>query len=240
MKAAGGLSDSRAAPPPTFTCYGTTISTSWTASLTRSYGARTKSSLIGIGFTSRILAPRARSRSASSCKFLTPISPPRLAICARATSPSSSPMCAASVIALRIGWSLFPDHSLDPSVEESATSVFPPVPAPTAKTHLAFDKLSHCRMIVLADAYFRSGAAVANARIRDLEREAAQLPGTARTRFRGLVGASVVMRRVYERIEAAARNRGTILIVGRAAPARSWWPARSTSVRRRRGRHSWP
>jgi len=98
--------------------------------------------------------------------------------------------------------------------EESATRVFPPVPAPTARTYLAFDKLSHCRMIVLADAYFRSSAAVANARIRDLEREAAQLPGAARTRFRGLVGASAVMRQVYERIESAARNRGTILIVG--------------------------
>jgi transcriptional regulator with PAS, ATPase and Fis domain len=98
--------------------------------------------------------------------------------------------------------------------EESATKVFPAFPPALAKTYLAFDKLSHCRMIVLADAYFRSTSALANARIRDLEKEAAQIPGAARSRFRGLVGANPAMRRLYERIEAAARNRGTILIVG--------------------------
>ncbi len=98
--------------------------------------------------------------------------------------------------------------------EESATRVFPAFPPATGKTYLAFDKLSHCRMIVLADAYFRSTQAVANARIRDLEREASRLPDRERTRFHGLIGASAAMRAVYERIEAAAATRGTILIVG--------------------------
>src|SRR5262249_8819688 len=98
--------------------------------------------------------------------------------------------------------------------EESATKVFPLFPPATAKTYLAFDKLSHCRMILLADAYFRSVSAVATARIRELEQEAAQLPNLERTRFHGLVGAAPAMRRLYERIEAAAGNRGTILIVG--------------------------
>jgi two-component system response regulator AtoC len=98
--------------------------------------------------------------------------------------------------------------------EESATEVFPAFPPTMPNIYLAFDKLSHCRMIVLADAYFRSTSAIANARIRDLEREAAQLPGASRSRFRGLVGASPGMRRLYERIESAAQNRGTILIVG--------------------------
>ncbi len=98
--------------------------------------------------------------------------------------------------------------------EESATRVFPLVPPATGKTYLAFDKLSHCRMILLADAYFRSTQAIANARIRDLEREAAKLPERERTRFHGLVGASPVMRALYGRIEAAAATRGTILIVG--------------------------
>ena len=98
--------------------------------------------------------------------------------------------------------------------EESATNAFPVFPPPMPKVYLAFDKLSHCRMIVLADAYFRSTAAVANARIRDLEREAAMLPNQARSRFHGLVGANPAMRQLYERIEAAARTRGTILIVG--------------------------
>jgi len=98
--------------------------------------------------------------------------------------------------------------------EESATAAFPIFPPPLPKVYLAFDKLSHCRMIVLADAYFRSTAAVANARIRDLEREAAMLPRQARSRFHGLVGGNPAMRQLYERIEAAARTRGTILVVG--------------------------
>ncbi len=98
--------------------------------------------------------------------------------------------------------------------EESASRVFPLVPPVTGKTYLAFDKLSHCRMILLADAYFRSTQAIANARIRDLEREAARLPDNQRSRFHGLVGASAPMRTLYERIEAAGATRGTILIVG--------------------------
>ncbi len=69
-------------------------------------------------------------------------------------------------------------------------------------------------MIVLAGAYFRSVSALANARIRGLEKEAAQLPSLERTRFHGLVGANPAMRLLYERIEAAAGNRGTVLIVG--------------------------
>src|SRR5579875_1216851 len=98
--------------------------------------------------------------------------------------------------------------------EESATGAFPVFPPPMPSVYLAFDKLSHCRMIVLADAYFRSTAAIANARIRDLEREASMLPRQARSRFHGLVGANPAMRQLYDRIEAAARTRGTILIVG--------------------------
>src|SRR5208282_3067520 len=83
--------------------------------------------------------------------------------------------------------------------EESATRAFPVFPPAMTKTYLAFDKLSHCRMIVLADAYFRSTSAVANARIRDLEREASLLPCQARSRFHGLVGANPAMRLLYER-----------------------------------------
>jgi DNA-binding NtrC family response regulator len=98
--------------------------------------------------------------------------------------------------------------------EESASEHFPSFPPLLPRTYLAFDKLSHCRMIVLADAYFRSRAATAGNRIQALEREARQLPIDQRTRFRGLVGASPVMRRLYERIEKAAATRGNVLIVG--------------------------
>ncbi len=96
--------------------------------------------------------------------------------------------------------------------EESASTVFPSSSPPTI--YQSFDKLSHCRMIVLANAYFRSQTALAGTRIQELEREAAQLPAGQRSRFHGLVGASPVMRRLYERIEAAGHTRGTVLVVG--------------------------
>src|SRR5579875_2241961 len=98
--------------------------------------------------------------------------------------------------------------------EESATTAFPSFPPAMPRVYLAFDKLSHCRMIVLADAYFRSTSAIANARIRDLEREAAQLPAAMRSRFHGLVGATSALHQLYGQIEAAAQTRDPILIVG--------------------------
>ncbi len=97
---------------------------------------------------------------------------------------------------------------------ESAFTAYPKDPPPTLEIYTAFDKLSHIRMILLADAYFRSASASAGARIQALEREAALLSREKRRTFHGLVGASAVMRRLYERIEAAGRTRGTILIVG--------------------------
>jgi two-component system, NtrC family, response regulator AtoC len=121
----------------------------------------------------------------------------------------------------RVGEALAERHVPFPEIvvsmhlfEESATAAFPQFPPPLPHVYLAFDKLSHCRMIVLADAFFRSTSAIANARIRDLEREAAMLPRQVRSRFHGLVGANPAMRQLYERIEAAARTRNTILIVG--------------------------
>jgi DNA-binding NtrC family response regulator len=98
--------------------------------------------------------------------------------------------------------------------EESATAVFPVFPPSLPKTYQSFDKLSHCRMIILADTYFRSTTAVSGARIQALEREAKALPAGERTRFHGLVGASAAMRKLYERIEAVGATRGTVLIVG--------------------------
>ena len=96
--------------------------------------------------------------------------------------------------------------------EESAHAVFPEKPEP--RVYLAFDKLSHCRMIVLADAYFLSRHAGATARIRGLEREAGGLPPERRRSFHGMIGASEPMRRLYERVRAAAAARGTILVTG--------------------------
>lgn len=97
--------------------------------------------------------------------------------------------------------------------EESAHQVFP-TPPPPLEIYTAFDKLSHIRMILLADAYFRSASASAGARIEALERQATLLGREERSIFHGLVGTSQQMHRLYDWIESAAGTRGTILIVG--------------------------
>jgi transcriptional regulator with PAS, ATPase and Fis domain len=96
--------------------------------------------------------------------------------------------------------------------EESAIRAFPQPADPVS--YRLFDKISHCRTAVLAESYFNSRTAIATARVEGLEREAAQLPREARTRFHGLVGATSVMRTLYERIEAVAAVRSTVLIAG--------------------------
>jgi transcriptional regulator with PAS, ATPase and Fis domain len=96
--------------------------------------------------------------------------------------------------------------------EQAASRVFPD--GTSGRAVAIFDKVSHCRMIVLAGTYFRSAEAAATVRIRELEGDAAALGAQARSRFHGLVGASASMRRLYERIEAASSTRGTVLIVG--------------------------
>src|SRR5260370_42546693 len=95
--------------------------------------------------------------------------------------------------------------------EESVATVFPGLWESCAK---AFDKLSHIRIVLLSDSYVRSHRAAKDTRIGELESEAAQLPTQARTTFHGMVGASPAMRQLFERIEAAARSRGTILEAG--------------------------
>jgi len=79
---------------------------------------------------------------------------------------------------------------------------------------MAFDKLSHVKIILLVSAYFRSDAATAGEKSAALEREAAYLPAAEKARFQGLVGATAAMRALYQRIEAAAATRGNLLIVG--------------------------
>jgi DNA-binding NtrC family response regulator len=98
--------------------------------------------------------------------------------------------------------------------EESAYQVFPDSPPPPLSIYTTFDKLSHIRMMLLADAYFRSVAAEAGARIQRLEKEAARIPDGERQSFHGLIGATPVMRQLYVRIEASGRTRGNVLIVG--------------------------
>jgi transcriptional regulator with PAS, ATPase and Fis domain len=96
--------------------------------------------------------------------------------------------------------------------EESAIANFPPGVDPSM--YRVFDKISHCRIIALSEAYFRDQAALAGARIHSLEKEAGLFGAAVRTNFHGLAGATPVMRRLYARIEAAAGVRGTVLVVG--------------------------
>jgi two-component system, NtrC family, response regulator AtoC len=96
--------------------------------------------------------------------------------------------------------------------EESAIASFPAGVDPSL--YRVFDKVSHCRIIALAEAYFRDYQAIAAARIQELEREAGRATGEGRSSFHGLVGATPAMRRLYARIEAAADVRGTVLVVG--------------------------
>jgi transcriptional regulator with PAS, ATPase and Fis domain len=81
---------------------------------------------------------------------------------------------------------------------------------------LIFDKLSHVRMIILAEVYFGAYRAQQETRTRALEQDLQRLDpeATQRQRFHGLVGASPAMRRLYERIQAAAPTGASILIAG--------------------------
>jgi two-component system, NtrC family, response regulator AtoC len=98
--------------------------------------------------------------------------------------------------------------------EEAAQQVFPDKPPVSMEIYAKFDKLSHIRIILLVDAYFRVLSAATDTRIKQLEHEAAQLPHDERRRYHGIVGGSSMMRELYKRIEAASKTRGTVLIVG--------------------------
>ncbi len=81
---------------------------------------------------------------------------------------------------------------------------------------MIFDKLSHVRMIILAEVYFGTVEGQRDARTRALERDAQRLDPELQKRhvFHGLVGGSPVMRRLYERIQAAAPGGASILVAG--------------------------
>lgn len=96
--------------------------------------------------------------------------------------------------------------------EESATRAFPS--DVDGRLYRLFDKLSHIRIIALADSYFGSFSALAATQIAELEEEVSRLPPESRTWFRGMVGGSSAMRELYRRIDAVAPTQATVLIVG--------------------------
>jgi transcriptional regulator with PAS, ATPase and Fis domain len=81
---------------------------------------------------------------------------------------------------------------------------------------MTFDKLSHCRMMVLVEAYFGTTQALTHARTQALEQEASRLGPDLQKRqhFHGIVGQSPAMRDVFQRVSAAGASRGTVLIIG--------------------------
>jgi transcriptional regulator with PAS, ATPase and Fis domain len=88
--------------------------------------------------------------------------------------------------------------------------------AERVSTLLTFDKLSHCRMMVLAEAYFGTTQARTQTRTYALEQEITRLAPDPHVRqhFHGIVGQSPIMREVFQRVSAAGASRGTVLIVG--------------------------
>lgn len=84
------------------------------------------------------------------------------------------------------------------------------------KVLMTFDKLSHCRMMVLAEAYFGTTQARTQTRTQALEQEVARLAPNPHLRhhFHGIVGQSPAMREVFQRVSAAAASRGTVLVIG--------------------------
>jgi two-component system response regulator HydG len=103
--------------------------------------------------------------------------------------------------------------------EESAAEQFAPALSELpdrASLYGRFDKLSHCRIILLADSYFAGHRRSTAARIVDLEAEAARLAQNSEPRscFHGLIGQSSVMQDVYQKLMAAARGQGAVFLCG--------------------------
>ncbi len=98
--------------------------------------------------------------------------------------------------------------------EEAAQSVFPEGLKDPTWVYTTFDRLSHIRIMLIADSYVRSQSAIAGARLQAMEREASKIAPENRERFHGIVGSSAPMRELYRRIQAAGQTRGTVMIVG--------------------------
>lgn len=100
--------------------------------------------------------------------------------------------------------------------EQSTAGYFADSVPDPALASMTFDKLSHCRMILLAEAYYVGREADMGARLRTLENEADRLAGepSRRASFRGLVGKCDAMREVYRLIAGVGNGTGTVMIVG--------------------------
>jgi DNA-binding NtrC family response regulator len=78
----------------------------------------------------------------------------------------------------------------------------------------AFARLCHFHATLVAEGYIQTERASLAVHVEVLKDDTGQLETAERRDFHGLLGASSAMRRIYDRAEAAARARGTVLIVG--------------------------
>ena len=77
-----------------------------------------------------------------------------------------------------------------------------------------FAQLCHLHATLVAEGYIRTEQANSSVGVEVLEDDGGQQQTEDRRNFHGLLGASSAMRRIYDRVEAAGRARGTVLIVG--------------------------
>jgi DNA-binding NtrC family response regulator len=77
-----------------------------------------------------------------------------------------------------------------------------------------FAQLCHLHATLVAEGYIRTEQANSSVGVEVLEDDGSQQQTEDRRNFHGLLGASSAMRRIYDRVEAAGRARGTVLIVG--------------------------
>lgn len=102
-----------------------------------------------------------------------------------------------------------------------------------------FSQLCHVHATLVAEGYIRTEPATLPLRIESGGGDSPEQD--VRRDFHGLLGASPAMRRIYDRIEAAGRARGTVLVVGESGTgrAKSWWRAPFTRLGRIPMRRSW-
>jgi DNA-binding NtrC family response regulator len=95
--------------------------------------------------------------------------------------------------------------------EEAILSVLPPLAIDNHKISRLFAKLSHIRLALLSQRHSHCGAA---APVQAESPPSAEPPGPAPASFHGIVGQSEPIKELCQRIAAAARVRGTLLLVG--------------------------
>ena len=98
--------------------------------------------------------------------------------------------------------------------EEAVHPVLQSDAQPTADLSARLGRLSHIRIALLAEAYQRALTANSSNGTGRPDREAVHLPHAATGDFHGIVGTSRAMRLLRQRIEAASKTCGTVLVVG--------------------------